>query len=556
MTTTPSHRPAHPTTAARAEKAPARPIQRAARGPRPVVAGPVPGHHAHIQRTYGNQAAIALSQETARLGPSRGRPAGPDPAADPGAGPARAAGVRGADQALRPVVQRRFELGAAPTSGDLTLTPDGSRAGEVLAQNLAGSPLGMAANSPTAKPFGWNELWTAGHTLANTGANNSHYNAVRMHLWNGRLGGPGDEKWNLAPGPAQVNSAMSAGPEAQSKAATAGGDFTWLRTKVTYQSPDNGNANDFTSVIPNRIEMEWGYMIDASGAIARSKTTTRGAAAAPLWSVAIPQPIGALTATQRAVYTSWASGNTAALGVQLDGVSDQERAQAFDLVQHDDLKWYILLRYRAVFLGMDDVHKGGILNALSDVTITQLVTGTLGMPTEGGVVEQVLLPLFAAGHAARAQALFAAQAGPSQAAMITAGGWDLLRQLGTPVIRAAAKVWSVFRLLPDSERASQLDAMTKAEIDTLIGVKSSTFIRDLLSLWCALRGKMKVADRLAYVQKRVSKALYLRFKKSLTHQQNAEDNPPINMRATPAERRVRKPPDRLHVDLKNRKNRR
>ena len=96
---------------------------------------------------------------------------------------------------------------------DPVKTLDSGRAGRVEVENIRGKPYGESHNSPSVAPFGWPELHTAGHTLANPNANNSHYNAVRMHLWNGRLSGPGDQTWNLAPGPAAVNSSMSAGPE-------------------------------------------------------------------------------------------------------------------------------------------------------------------------------------------------------------------------------------------------------------------------------------------------------------------------------------------------------
>lgn len=144
-------------------------------------------------------------------------------------------------------VQRSFELNSEK---DVQVSED-HRAKEVYAENLRGEPLEPAANSPSVSPFGWDELWTAGHTLGNRGGNSSHYNAVRMHLWNGRLGGPGNKTWNLAPGPAKVNSMMSAGPEMAAKLLVDAGHSVWIRTKVSYMN-NSTNANDFTSVVDRK----------------------------------------------------------------------------------------------------------------------------------------------------------------------------------------------------------------------------------------------------------------------------------------------------------------
>lgn len=436
-----------------------------------------------------------------------------------------------------PVIQRKYELGAAHGRPDLTVTPDNDRAGEVLAQNLRGKPLGEAANSPSAQPFGWTNLMANGHTLANTTGNNSHYNAVRMHLWNGRLGGPGDETWNLAPGPAQINSTMSAGPETASKNATASGKATWLRTRVTYQN-NSGNANDYTSVVPNYMEMEWGYMVDNLGLPSALATNTRGAAMGT-WSTAIDQPKGALTASQQATYTNWVSGNTIGLKAVLDAASGQERAQAFELVQHDDLKYFILTHYDAVFLGMSNGRKGTILGGFSDHQIGHLLINTLGLTTSDAYVEHVLFPLQAAGHNARALALFGAQGGAQQLEMIKAGGWELLQGLGTPVVRQAAKIWDVFRLLPEDEQANQLTSMNAGEIDALFDGLAGTSQRDLLNMWAFLRNKRTTDDRFDFLKPpRLSKEMFAKYRKNMKHQVNAEKNPPRNQGHTRKAKKV------------------
>lgn len=210
-------------------------------------------------------------------------------------------------------------------------------------------------------------------------------------------------------------------------------------------------------------------------------------------------------------------------------------------MQHDDLKWFILLRYRAVYLGMDPARRGTIVNALDDATINHLRDTTLGTPSAAGEVEYVLLPLCAAGHTARALARFTAASPADQAAMIAAGGWELLQKLGTAIIRPAAKDWSVFTLLPAPDRADQLDSMSPDEIDALVAGLSMPDRRRLFDAWCATRGNIVVEDKLDYVEGRVTDTTHTSYEASLRNQIYAEHNPAINKLL----KRDRKPPDRL-----------
>ena len=245
--------------------------------------------------------------------------------APPAEGPAAAPPSAGV-----PIVQRATVRDHTMAFETPAYTPNNGRAGRVSVNNIRGKPLGEAANSPTAgtRPIGWDELYNKGHTHANPNANKSHYNAVKMHLMNGRLGGPGTNVNNLAPGPASINSSMSAGPEKAAKAAVSAGKFIWLETSVTYQN-NTVNANDVTSVVPNSMTMSWGYMAN------RSPTNfTRGPAQGPAWSETIDQPAGALTVPQQTAYKGFT--NTVDLDAQLNAggvlVSHQELAQAYTLV--------------------------------------------------------------------------------------------------------------------------------------------------------------------------------------------------------------------------------
>lgn len=115
-----------------------------------------------FQRTVGNRAARRMLVDAVRRGQEAITPP-PTPV-----GPA--------------TVQRAFEL---CSQADVTHQED-HRALKVEARNIRGRPLFIAANQPSVSPFGWSQLRTAGHTLANSSATSSHYNAVRMHLMNQR----------------------------------------------------------------------------------------------------------------------------------------------------------------------------------------------------------------------------------------------------------------------------------------------------------------------------------------------------------------------------------
>jgi len=233
---------------------------------------------------------------------------------------------------------------------------DKGRAGKVTVENIKGKSLGPGANAPSVDPIGWRELHDGGHTLGH--AASTGYRAVRMHLWNGRLNGPGDEVLNLAPGPAQINSLMSAGPEQSAKDAVDKKRTIWLETEVSYQN-DNVQANDFTSVVPNEISMEWGYMTGG----------TRGPAQV-IWSQPIDQPAGALTKTQKKAYRKLNTVHN--LKGMLQNASKQEIAQAYNLV-NDDLKKHMLLNYETVFMGMTDDDRKQALSRLDENEIIKLI---------------------------------------------------------------------------------------------------------------------------------------------------------------------------------------
>ncbi len=382
------------------------------------------------------------------------------------------------------IAQRAYELNRLK---DVKVTQD-HRAKEVYAENLRGQSLGAAANSPSVAPFGWNELWDKGHTLGNRGGNSSHYNAVRMHLWNGRLGGPGNETWNLAPGPAKVNSMMSAGPEMSAKLLVDAGYAVWLRTKVSYMN-NSTNANDFTSVVPNRIDMEWGVMGDtASGS----------------WGMDIELPVAPLSGLAAQEYRAWDKNDPNGLVGKLATVTDQVRAQAYDLVQHNELRLAILKAYPQIYLGMDPVSQGGVLQKMADPMLLDFYTNVLqaaGKPDL--LVERVVLPLAEAGDPLRGQKVFDTLSRDDQRKEIIAYKWDLLQHLGEIAEIFSMSDWTIFQYNPLGNQVHLLEAMEDTDqIDGFLAERTKTKRKELFNIWAFHRGKIKPEQRQKFIQSR------------------------------------------------------
>lgn len=379
-------------------------------------------------------------------------------------------------------VQRAYELN---TSKDVKVTKD-HRAKEVFVTNLSGESLWAAANSPSVSPFGWNELWKAGHTLGNRSEDSSHYNAVRMHLWNGRLGGPGNETWNLAPGPAKINSMMSAGPEMAAKLLVDAGYEVWLHTKVSYMN-DSTNANDFTSVVPHRIDMEWGVM---------------GQKASGSWGTDIQLPVAPLSGLAAQEYKDWEKGKTSELVSKLSSATDQVRAQAYDLVQHDELRLAILKAYPQIYLGMDIAGQGGVLQKMGDKMLVDFLTNVLqvvGKPEQ--LVEQAVLPLAEVGAPLRAQALFGKLSPSDQRKAIISYKWNLLQHLGKTAEMFSMQDWTIFQYNPEGNKAYLLDLMQGAsQIDSFLAQRTKPERKSLFDLWANNNSQFTAEDKTNFIK--------------------------------------------------------
>lgn len=112
-----------------------------------------------------------------------------------------------------------------------------------------GETLGQGANSPTVDPIGWDEI--SEKFIMD--------DVYRMHLWNGRLGGPGDETWNLTPGLSDVNTDM-AGEEVNAQAEANSGNIVSLSTDVDYGHSNDDNEPEY--YYPSHIAFEWNSQTD------------------------------------------------------------------------------------------------------------------------------------------------------------------------------------------------------------------------------------------------------------------------------------------------------
>jgi hypothetical protein len=361
-------------------------------------------------------------------------------------------------------VQRAYEL-CKPHQ----VRPIGNdhRARTVRADNIKGDTLGAAANSPSVAPFGWNELKQAGHTLANTSGNNSHYNAVRAHLMNGRLGGPGDKDWNLAPAPAQINSQMSAGPETSAKNLVDGGNTIWIETTVGYHSSST-TATDFTAAVPNRIDMRWGVQSDKTG---------------QSWGADIELPVAPLSATEAQEYIDWPDGSGNDLVLALATKSNQVRAQAFDLVQYAALKLAILKAYPQVYLSMQDTAKGQILYALAqDQRLPFLKdAGVYTSPDE--LIAEGVIPLALAGHPIEAQAMFASLSTGGQRQTIISWKNSLLAHLGAIGQQWSIDDYTIFRYNSSRRRARILNSLDADQLRYFLHPRTKRERYEILDNW-------------------------------------------------------------------------
>lgn len=391
-------------------------------------------------------------------------------------------------QAIGTVQAARVQGNQAPVqrailAGNPNVQQDNGRAGSVEVRNIRGETYGDGANQPSVSPYGWQQLNVAGHTLGHQ--NTTHYNAVRMHLWNGRLDGPGDAKWNLAPGPAEINSSMSAGPEMASKLAVDAGFQIWLRTEVDYETDVVTNANDYTSVVPNMMKMEWGYMLKNNQKVRKNVGTggtVKGPAQAPAWQKDIDPPLAALSPQQVQDYQNWDTQRTQQLKNHLDGKSNQAKAQAFGVVPNQ-LKTFLLQTYPIIYQQyLSSAERGRALNLYNAQSIINYLSQVQNIQVNSrNFWYYGLAPLIASGHSQKLQAVFALLHHAIKREHLLIGKLELISQLGNTIdalLVSDALLFSYLRVQHKLDLFLNLNLQGKERL--LKAHPSSTQRRDLL----------------------------------------------------------------------------
>jgi hypothetical protein len=75
-----------------------------------------------------------------------------------------------------------------------------------------------------------------------------------MHLWNGRLGGPGNQRWNLTPGVEEANTAMGL-EEVKAQTQVDNENTVSMDTTVTYGHPGDNTTPEY--YYPSHITFNW-----------------------------------------------------------------------------------------------------------------------------------------------------------------------------------------------------------------------------------------------------------------------------------------------------------
>ena len=171
---------------------------------------------------------------------------------------------------LTHVVQQRAAPATGPMPGVIQRTitvhswgknqDANGRACNVLAV-VSGRTLPQGANSPRVTPPGWN-LIRASYKVGTDETTNP---MVAMHLWNGRLSGPGDQTWNLAPGLSSDNLGPGSMNDAERAAQTSvdNGNTVSLTSQVTYGRSTDPTTAEFW--YPSRWKFAWTDNLGGAG---------------------------------------------------------------------------------------------------------------------------------------------------------------------------------------------------------------------------------------------------------------------------------------------------
>uniref|UniRef100_A0AAU2VF89 DUF4157 domain-containing protein n=1 Tax=Streptomyces sp. NBC_00003 TaxID=2903608 RepID=A0AAU2VF89_9ACTN len=393
------------------------------------------------------------------------------------------------------VVQRAWtqQMGNAVMQGDdPAFQPDGGRAGSVRVTNLSGTPLPDAANSPTnaGNPIGWQTILNQGLQLGGQMPPQAHYNAVRMHLWNGRLGGPGNNPLNLAPGPAPVNSQMSAQAETPVKNLVEYGYTVDLTTTVTYQNGP-GNPLDLSTVVPNHISMAWQGR--------KPQVATENGS----WSSHIPLPVPAINAaTQQQYQTLQDAPQTRQLLLNDLAVrSDQYRGEVLALLQPVGLKRTVMEAYPHLYALQTPQDKGMFLSLLPDADRHAFLNTVLASNDQAWL-QHCFGPLIVVGRHAAVQAAFQSKPAAQQRTWIVACPADerhlFLAALGALADAIALMDPLVYSYYPPVDQARLADLMNQqGTINAFLALLSGPDRFAMLDQWARLRGPQNPVAYLA-----------------------------------------------------------
>lgn len=401
---------------------------------------------------------------------------------------------------------------------DERVTEDSGRAHIVEVDNLRGRTLAEGHNAPSVEPIGWANLRNAGLVKGGRQPAHAPYRAVRMHLWNGRLGGKGNRKWNLAPGPAKVNSSMSAQAENPVKDLVNAGHRVRLRTEVNYSvSPADDTV--FSSVVPNRISMVWKV---------KGRSSLDGS-----WQSQIPVPGEPLKGAAKLPYQGW-TGSAANLVTDLSTKDDQTRAQVISLVPTRDLKVAILRAYPDLYRDISSATQADLLGWLYDANSQIADVGgflTSVALTSGELVEHAIEPLADAGRNQLVDALFTLRAPKAdEQRQLVFRNSNLIRMVGGPLRDLAKKDHTVFKYYSPKARSSLLNEMPTDQLTEFFEELNKPQRLKELDNWATERISSKglpdkAANRLAFIKtrKNVNAVLLQGYEKWSKIRQNSEE---------------------------------
>lgn len=400
-----------------------------------------------------------------------------------------------------------------------------TRARTVEVENLAGHAYGPGHNSPTASVFGWTQLGNGGHILG-AGANSTHYNAVRMHLWSGRAGGPGNNAKNLVPGPAHVNSKMSAGPEAYLKNMINTGNRMWMKTEVTY-AQNNNNPADFLNVVPNKITMEVGKMKKGRKYAAIGDVGPFGKGLPIVtWNQDIDLPGNPLAPADKTAIRNYQSNlDKDAMLQRVQNFSLQQLTAAYNALRVSVLKIQLMKAYPGIFQNMGGEGKADYLGLIAAHKIADTLRVDHGIASHKEVVDNVYNPLIESGRLARLQVVFNAYTQAEKKSQLKYGGWGMMEPMWGFCSQLVLTDFKVFKTLPVGIQYAKFSLLTDNERRDLINQVAGANKYPFLYEWAKQRpANNTIVKCHEYIEANINQAIANGFRLYYRHRENTENS--------------------------------